>query len=55
MRTAGVIPLVALAAAVAIAARVHARSRPLVAPAAAAIYGRLLPEISRDNGAALYR
>jgi hypothetical protein len=42
-----VIPLVALAAGVAILARAHAESRPLVAPAAAAIYGRLLPAISR--------
>ena len=42
-----VIPLVALAAGVAIRARAHAESRPLVAPGAAAIHGRLLPAISR--------
>jgi len=42
-----VIPVVGLAAGVAILARAHAESRPLVAPGAAAIHGRLLPAISR--------
>ena len=42
-----VLPLLALAVGIAIVARVEGQSRPLVAPAAAAIYQRLLPQISR--------
>jgi len=46
-----VIPLVGLAAGVAILARAHAESRPLVAPGAAAMYGRVLAAISRTIAA----
>jgi len=41
------VPLLALAGGIALVARVEGQSRPLVAPAAAAIYQRLLPQISR--------
>jgi hypothetical protein len=47
LRPVRLVPLIALAASVAIGARVGGQSRPLVAPAAAAIYQRLLPQISR--------
>src|SRR5712691_6031371 len=48
LRALRLIPvLMALAGGLAIVARVEAQSRPFVAPAAAAIYERLLPQISR--------
>jgi hypothetical protein len=47
MRLGRLIRLIALAGGVAIVARVEGQSRPLVAPEAAAMYQRLLPQISR--------
>ena len=47
MRFGPLVPLVALAAGLSIVVGVEGQSRPLVAPAAAAIYQRLLPQISR--------
>jgi hypothetical protein len=43
----GLLPLLALAGAVAVVARIEGQSRPLVDPAAAVVYQRLLPQISR--------
>ena len=47
MRARRLVPVVAFAAGVSMVAGVEGQSRPLVAPAAAAMYQRLLPQISR--------
>jgi uncharacterized protein len=47
IRLGRLVPLIALAAGVLIAARLEGQSRPLVAPGAAAFYQRLLPQIAR--------